>query len=157
MLPVKAYSNSDRKEEMCGKKKKEIVVFFQISLESKQIKQYFLEWAKHHSNRWQKCRHAREQVYKLTYGYVFNGMLKQQLLENYFNSYIYRTLSLPGYLEACLKWTWILFPDFYFQYFDRHLKISLTNIYLNGREVAICYFIIIFPFYYFKLINYLLF
>lgn len=113
MLPVKAYSNSDQKEEMCGKKKKEVAVFFQISLESKQTKQYFLEWAKRHSNRWQKCRHAREQ--ELMHGHVFcPGMLKQQLLENYFNCYIYRTMSLPGYLEACLKWIWILFCDFYF-------------------------------------------
>lgn len=105
MLPMKAYSNSAWKEETYGKKNKteRIAVFFQ-DFSRKQVnictpqkmKQYFLEWAKCHSNRWQKCRHARKQVYELMHGHVFcPGMLIQQLLENYFSSYIYRIMSLP--------------------------------------------------------------
>lgn len=90
-----------------GKRKpttERIAVFFQgfsrkqvNTCTEQKMKQYFLEWAKCHSNRWQKCRHAREQVYELMHGHVFcPGMLKQQLLENYFKCYIYRTVSLPA-------------------------------------------------------------
>lgn len=35
------------------------------------MKHLFPEWAKCHINRWQKCRHAREQDYELMHGHVF--------------------------------------------------------------------------------------
>lgn len=35
------------------------------------MKHHFLEWAKCHINRWQKCRHAREQDYELMHGHIF--------------------------------------------------------------------------------------
>lgn len=118
MLPVKAYSNSDRKEEMCGKKKKEIVVFFQISLESKQMKQYFLEWAKHHSNRWQKCRHAREQVYELTYGCFLSWNVETAAFGE-----LFQLLHLQNFVITRVPWSllkidmdfisWFLFSVFW--------------------------------------------
>lgn len=76
------------------KKAETTAVFFQCFSRKKvdictwqKLKHHFLEWAKCHSNRQQKCRHAKEQVYELMHGHVFcPEMLKQQLLDNYFNS-----------------------------------------------------------------------
>lgn len=142
------------------KKPEGTAVFFQ-GFSRKQVdictwqktKHRFLEWAKCHTNRWQKCRHAREQVYELMHGHLFcPGMLKQQFWKN---------ISTPKFTESCHYqpsfklasngYRFSFLKDvFAFSYFDNHSNISHTNIYLNEREVVLCHSINIFDFYYFK-------
>lgn len=123
------------------KKPERTAVFFQ-GFSRKQVdictwqktKHHFLEWAKCHTNRWQKCRHAREQV--------MNWCMGMFSVQERWNSSFWRIISTPKFTEPCHyqpsfklasnRYRFYFFKDiFAFSYFDKHSDISNATIYLN--------------------------
>lgn len=132
--PMKAHKREIEKRKCMERKKPErTAVFFQGFSRKKldictwqKMKHHFLEWAKCHINRWQKCRHAREQDYELMHGHVFlSRNVETAALWELFQNHVSISLASKGYRCYFLK------DIFSFSYFDNHSNISHTNVYLN--------------------------
>lgn len=146
----------EKRNCMERKKAERTAVFFQDFSRKKvdicrwqKMKHHFLEWAKCHTNRWQKCRHAREQVYELMHGHAFLSRNVEtaafgelfQLLNLQNHVIISLALSLLQMDIDVISWKMFLLSN---------SNISHTNVYLSEREVVLCCYINIFDIYYFK-------